>query len=75
MKMRTRRAVRGLLEALCAFLLLVLGALVLGWSISACTFIVVRGNENEMSDIGGHGGGLTIPAPSQPSFQHHGFTR
>jgi hypothetical protein len=39
-------------------------------ALAACTFVYISGNENDIEDTGGHGGGLEIAphAASQPTL-------
>jgi hypothetical protein len=32
---------------------------------AGCTFVYVRGDDNDFEDVGGHGGGLTLPTRQQ----------
>ncbi|WGS48628.1 hypothetical protein LFL96_12605 [Paraburkholderia sp. D15] len=37
--------------------------------LTSCTFVSIEGNSNTVSDTGGHGGGVTLPAASsQPTL-------
>ncbi|SAL70787.1 hypothetical protein AWB71_04312 [Caballeronia peredens] len=51
------------LSAFAVFVLMFAVALLLG----ACTFVYVEGDHNAVSDVGGHGGGIQLPARTQAS--------
>jgi hypothetical protein len=36
--------------------------------LTACTLVVMRGNGNTATDVGGHGGGVALPPHTEPSL-------
>jgi hypothetical protein len=57
MKERTRRTLRGMLEAVGVLTVLALGALVLLYALNACTFVTIRDSEHvSFEQVGGHNG-------------------
>lgn len=58
MKYRTRRVVRGVVEALLVLAVIGAGVLAIMWVLGAtgCTFVHIEGNNNSLEQVGGHNG-------------------